>query len=131
MKKIAHGIYLIINLVNDKKYVGSTGSSRGFNKRWEDHKRELKGNYHRNPHLQSAYNKYGKQNFEFIILEKLSKSHIGNTANLGRKFNKQWRDRISIALRGIKRSEAYKEKMSKIKKQYYKDKIKAQNRGAK
>ena len=69
---IKSGIYLIRNLINGKKYVGSTGSSQGFNKRWRDHKKDLKGNYHDNQYLQNAFNKYGESNFEWIILEECS-----------------------------------------------------------
>ena len=64
------GIYKIINKVNGKYYVGSAINinyrSRG---RWACHIRGLNGNYHYNRHLQSAWNKYGKEAFEFQIVE--------------------------------------------------------------
>jgi group I intron endonuclease len=66
---IKFGIYLIRNVINGKKYVGSTGSSVGFNRRWMGHKKGLRGDYHYNPHFQHAWNKYGESNFEWIILE--------------------------------------------------------------
>lgn len=58
------GIYKIINKINNKTYIGS---STDIKKRWRDHKWYLKENKHHNPHLQSAWNKYGKENFEFIV----------------------------------------------------------------
>jgi len=61
---IKTGIYKIKNLVNNKIYIGS---SINIGKRWRDHKWYLKENKHHNSHLQSSYNKYGLENFEFII----------------------------------------------------------------
>ena len=60
-------IYQIKNLVNSKIYIGST--QHDFLKRKGEHTCELKGNYHFNSHLQSAWNKYGEQNFKFEIIE--------------------------------------------------------------
>jgi group I intron endonuclease len=55
-------IYLIINKINNKKYVGQT--VRAFNDRIIDYKRGLGNNY-----LNNAFNKYGWDNFEFIIID--------------------------------------------------------------
>jgi len=60
------GIYKIVNLVNNKIYVGS---SINLNKREKDHFKDLNGNYHRNRYLQNAWNKYGLDNFKFEVLE--------------------------------------------------------------
>jgi group I intron endonuclease len=70
------GIYLIRNIINNKKYIGSTGSTVGFYRRWAIHKSELRGGYHRNKHLQYSWNKYGEQNFEFSILEECSENML-------------------------------------------------------
>ena len=61
------GIYTITNLVNGKIYVGSSTSD--FDKRWWRHLSYLRANKHKNPHLQSAYNKYGEFNLKFEILD--------------------------------------------------------------
>lgn len=61
------GVYLILNIINNKKYIGST--TRSFKLRWGDHIKQLKGNYHTNKHLQSSWNKYGAKNFKFLIVE--------------------------------------------------------------
>lgn len=64
--KRVSGIYKIINKINGKYYVGSTNN---FNKRWYNHKRDLKKSIHKTKHLQSAWNKYGEENFIFQIIE--------------------------------------------------------------
>jgi group I intron endonuclease len=64
MKKI--GIYMIKNEINEKFYIGS---SKNIDTRWVVHKSKLKMNKHDNIHLQRSYNKYGKENFSYIILE--------------------------------------------------------------
>lgn len=60
------GIYQIKNLINGKIYIGQ---SIDIEKRWSTHRTELKYNNHHNIHLQSAWNKYGEDNFEFSVLE--------------------------------------------------------------
>ena len=61
------GVYAIRNLINGKVYIGSTTDS--FRNRWNNHKKRLKKGTHYNKHLQSAYNKYGKDNLVFQIIE--------------------------------------------------------------
>ncbi len=68
------GIYKITNLINNKIYIGS--AARSFRKRWNEHKSGLKNNRHTNHHLQSAWNKYGENSFEFKILEECSNDVI-------------------------------------------------------
>lgn len=63
---VTSGVYKITNIENGKVYIGS---SKDINKRITAHIRELKKNIHDNTHLQSAWNKYGKEKFEFSILE--------------------------------------------------------------
>lgn len=71
MKKITQdlkisGIYCIINIRNSKRYIGS---SKNIRQRLWSHRAELRHNKHQNAHLQSAWNKYGEQNFDYYILE--------------------------------------------------------------
>lgn len=56
------GVYLISNNVNGKCYVGSTIH---LDQRRKQHFSRLA----HNKHLQNAYNKYGKEAFEFEVLE--------------------------------------------------------------
>lgn len=60
------GIYLIKNKINNKIYVGQ---SIDVKKRIGAHLSYLRGNKHNNPYLQKAFNKYGEDNFEFVVLE--------------------------------------------------------------
>lgn len=60
------GIYEIKNVSNEKSYIGS---SKNINKRFTQHKFELKYNRHHNLYLQRAWNKYGENNFDFNIIE--------------------------------------------------------------
>lgn len=59
------GIYAIENRDNGKYYIGS---SSNLKKRKRTHFRDLENNKHHSRYLQRAYNKYGPENFEFIVL---------------------------------------------------------------
>lgn len=53
------GVYQILNLVNNKSYIGSAAQS--FTIRWNRHIVALNLNKHHNVPLQRAWNKYGKR----------------------------------------------------------------------
>lgn len=59
------GIYFIINILNDKFYIGSTINLR---KRRNSHFSDLNNNKHSNKHLQNAFN-LEKENFKFVVIE--------------------------------------------------------------
>ena len=59
------GIYQIKNVVTGDYYIGSSNNLR---QRICRHRRFLANNKHENKHLQHAYNKYGKESFEFKVL---------------------------------------------------------------
>lgn len=61
------GVYKIKNIINEKQYVGS--SSEHIPKRWRLHNRMLRNNNHHSVYLQRAWNKHGKNNFVFEIIE--------------------------------------------------------------
>lgn len=67
------GIYQIVNTVNGKRYVGS---SVDIDKRWREHIRLLKASKHHSRHLQSAWNKYGEDSFEFDVIEECEPHHL-------------------------------------------------------
>jgi group I intron endonuclease len=59
------GVYIITNLVNSKKYIGS---SKDLFTRLNKHRLELEKGTHVNKHLQSSFSKHGIDNFEYGIL---------------------------------------------------------------
>jgi group I intron endonuclease len=62
-------IYKIVNLVNDKFYVGSTTNKKV---RFREHRKQLRGNRHHCKHLQAAWNKYGEVKFDFVVVEEVA-----------------------------------------------------------
>lgn len=60
------GIYSILNVVNGKRYIGS---SVDIYSRLHEHFHNLRNNKSHNKHLQSSWNKYGEENFIFNVLE--------------------------------------------------------------
>jgi group I intron endonuclease len=58
-------VYQIKCHQNPKSYIGV---SYNFNKRKKEHLNKLKRNIHHNKPLQNAFNKYGENAFEFIVL---------------------------------------------------------------
>lgn len=60
------GIYAIHNIVSGEYYIGQ---AQDINDRWIKHRSRLKNNNHENSHLQNSYNKYGKDSFEYLIIE--------------------------------------------------------------
>lgn len=68
-------IYRIINLINNKSYIGL--SRKGLNERKRRHITELRGKRHHNQYLQNAFDKYGEENFIFEILEFVESDFIG------------------------------------------------------
>ncbi len=60
------GIYGIRNMVNGKWYIGQ---SVNIDDRRRHHFRSLQDGKHYNWHLQKAFTQYGKNNFEFHVLE--------------------------------------------------------------
>ena len=67
------GIYEIKCQADNKTIVGS---SVNLYLRSCQHVSDLRKNIHKNPHLQSAWNKYGESNFEFIVLEECSQEQL-------------------------------------------------------
>lgn len=65
---MGRGIYKIINVVNNKFYVGSAVDLK---RRKTRHFSELRTNKHKNKHLQAAWVKYGEQAFVFVVVEEL------------------------------------------------------------
>lgn len=73
-KKII-GIYKIFNKINNKVYIGSSSFVQA---RLRQHKSHLSKNIHCNKHLQSSYNKYLAENFNFEIIEECTLENLLN-----------------------------------------------------
>ena len=67
------GIYVITNLLNAKKYIGSAVNLK---RRKEEHFSSLRNHSHFNRHLQSAWNKYEGENFRFRPLLYSNKENL-------------------------------------------------------
>ncbi|MFA5436296.1 MAG: GIY-YIG nuclease family protein [Candidatus Neomarinimicrobiota bacterium] len=67
------GIYKIRNNITNDFYIGSAANLRY---RWYNHRNALGANRHSNQHLQSAWNKYGADAFEFIVIELCEKGKL-------------------------------------------------------
>ena len=75
MKRIndlpAHpGVYIIKNVMNNKVYVGSSANVK---RRRNLHMYELSNGIHHCRHLQNAFNKYGENSFEFLVVKTIDK----------------------------------------------------------
>jgi hypothetical protein len=66
MVMVECGVYKIINLTNDKLYVGS---SVNLKNRKKIHFLDLKKGTHHNNYLQKSFDKYGEKNFTWEIIE--------------------------------------------------------------
>ncbi len=71
--KMKSGIYSIVNIINNKIYIGS---SRYLSRRKNQHFNNLRKNKHSNNHLQTAWNKYGEENFKFFIIEECLEENL-------------------------------------------------------
>jgi group I intron endonuclease len=65
---MARGIYKIINVINNKFYVGSAVDLK---RRKTRHFSELRTGKHNNRYLQAAWVKYGESSFVFVVVEEL------------------------------------------------------------
>jgi len=134
---MSSGIYLITNLINNKVYIGS---SVRIQRRWIEHRFDLKHQKHQNRHLQRAWNKYGKENFAFEIIELCDKSELSsresywadlfNAHNRDKGYNirgvgenqfvaDETKKKISAANTGKKRTDEQKACLSKINRERY------------
>lgn len=118
------GIYKITCIPNGRVYIGS---SINIHSRWEKHQCGLNTQKHYNKHLLSAYNKYGKDNFLWEIIEECDRDVLWdreqhyldvlqpfdekgfNTARVvkapmtGRKHSPEDREKMSRVQRAMKR----------------------------
>lgn len=67
------GIYMIHNKINNKVYIGQTVD---IDNRWMQHRSRLRCQNHENKHLQAAYNLYGEDAFEYVLLEECERNEL-------------------------------------------------------
>lgn len=82
------GIYKIVNIINNKVYIGSTLKS--FKHRFKSHISLLNKNLHENPILQNAWNKYGENSFVFEIVESFDNIELKDLLDLEQKYIMQY-----------------------------------------
>ena len=110
------GIYQIRNLVNDKIYIGS---SYILARRWEEHKKTLRGGYHCNCYLQNAWNKYGEENFVFEVLDEIDNDD--ELEQIEQWYLDNWKPQYNLSkyvnapMRGRKHTKESRRKMSEGK----------------
>jgi group I intron endonuclease len=125
------GIYCLKSKINGKVYIGS---SINLSSRCYFHFYDLVKKKHHNIHLQNHYNKYGKEDLVFSVIESFdfeSKEHLLSReqfyldtlnpefnilkvagSNLGLKFSEESKSKMGKSRKGIPRSEETRKKIS-------------------
>lgn len=106
------GVYRIINLMNNKCYIGS---GVNLKRRKHEHFYHLKHNKHCNNILQNSVNKYGLNNFKFEVLVTCPKEYLLKMEqwfidNLKPEFNIRKNAENNL---GVKRTAAHRENSKK------------------
>ncbi len=123
---MSSGIYEILNTASGKRYIGQ---SVDIQRRWKEHRKTLRRGISHQPHLQSAWNKYGESAFQFSILglcaprdltyfeqawmdtrkPEYNKAPAAGSP-FGIKRSAETRERVAAANRGKKQSEDTRQK---------------------
>ena len=108
------GIYQIRNKINNKIYIGSSTRIR---ERFNNHKSKLRRNIHANPHLQSSWNLYGEDNFEFEVI---LKCHSDLLLWYEQQFLDKWKPEYNINILAHKPNPRIytQEQLNKVSKQW-------------
>lgn len=77
------GVYIITNISNNKRYVGS---SNNMYLRLYNHISKLRLNRHGNGHMQNAFNKVGERYFDFEILQYIWDEALVDLVKLEQKY---------------------------------------------
>lgn len=114
------GIYKITCIPNGRIYIGS---SVNIHLRWEKHRCGLNQQNHYNKHLLAAYNKYGKSNFKWEIIEECSQDILWDREQFYLDTLQPFNERgfntaknVKAPMVGRKHTLEDREKMSKIQK---------------
>ena len=111
MSNKVSGIYAIINKVNWHRYIGS---SQSIKDRWKRHIARLEKNDHHSTHLQHAWNCYGRDSFEFVVLLECEVSElIANEQKYIDAYTPEYNiSPVAGRTAGVIRSDEYKRKQS-------------------
>ena len=109
------GIYKIKSIKTGRVYIGSTVDIKT---RWSRHKKDLERGKHHSTFLQRHYNKYSIEDLNFTVLKYCKKEDLlieeqYYLDNFSCEFNSC---KIAGSCRGIKKSEAFKKKISELTK---------------
>lgn len=63
------GVYAIVHRRSGRAYIGSTSRAAGVTARLNEHRSKLRCGHHSSRRLQLAFNKYGIEAFDFLLLE--------------------------------------------------------------
>ena len=131
------GIYKIFNVINNKIYIGS---SINVTRRIKQHIKKLETNNHINSYLQNSWNKHGKENFIFELLETCNEEKLLEREQFYMDFHKCYNRKsgYNINIRADRKvmSEETKRKISESQKgktlsSEHKQKIGKSNKGKK
>lgn len=128
------GIYKIVNTINRSIYIGSTIN---LVRREHEHFYSLKNDFHHSKILQRAFNKYGRLNFKFEVIEECEVEKLlereqyyidtlkpsYNVSKIAGRIDlpKEIRDIIASKLRGRKMSDEFRKNTSEGLKRAYRE----------
>ena len=90
-------IYCITNNINNKKYIGQ---SVNIERRQRRHFADLKSGNHDNSYLQRAYNKYGRENFSFLLIKACKPRYLNRFEKLYIKKYNTYQDGYNLTMGG-------------------------------
>jgi group I intron endonuclease len=119
-RPIICGVYKITCIPNGRIYIGS---SVDIHLRWEKHKCGLNTQKHYNKHFLAAYNKYGKNNFKWEIIEECSRENLHEREQYYLDLNQPFEEKgfntariVKAPMTGRKHTLEDREKMSRVQK---------------
>jgi group I intron endonuclease len=116
------GIYCIFNIINGKRYIGLTTN---LQVRKSTHYRDLGFNKSNCTKLQRAYNKYGKENLFFYVVEYCSKENLSQREIFWINYYQSVKHGYNVVpggISGFKLSDEVKSQRGKKIKEFFKNK---------
>jgi len=109
-------VYAIENVVNGRRYIGSTIN---YKSRWHTHRSTLRRGKHHSFILQKAWNKYGEKAFTFkllLVCDKAQRIEYENRLMPLQAYNVMQTAKESLVRGGWNHSDEFKQKMSLLHK---------------